>query len=214
LHCIVITSANPKEGKTTTTCNLAISFSQTEKKILLIDADMRRPTVHTTFGIPNTIGLNEHLFGKASIEDVIRKNVIPNLDIIPCGMTPPNPSEILGSKRMKEFIAQMKERYDLILFDTPPILAVTDAAILATEADGVVLVAAAGQTQMPGLERVAEFLTGIGVKLLGVVLNKFDARHAYGAYSSSYQYGYYGYESGYYREDGKKKSRKSKLSTR
>jgi Mrp family chromosome partitioning ATPase len=100
-----------------------------------------------------------------------------------------------------------------VLFDTPPILAVTDAAILATEVDGVVLVAAAGQTQMAGLERVAEFLGGIGVKMLGVVLNKFDARHAYGAYYSSYHYGYYGYESGYYREDGVKKKKKKALET-
>jgi capsular exopolysaccharide synthesis family protein len=210
LHCIVVTSANPQEGKTTTTCNLAISFSQTERKVLLIDADMRRAAVHTAFGIPNTIGLNEHLFGKSTVDEVIRKNVLTNLDIVTCGMTPPNPSEILGSKRMKEFIIQMKERYDLVLFDSPPLLAVTDAAILATEADGVLLVASAGETQMAGVERVAEFLSGIGVNLLGVVLNKFDARQAYGGYHSSEHYGYYGYKSGYYREDGASTKKKAK----
>jgi capsular exopolysaccharide synthesis family protein len=213
LRCIIVTSANPKEGKTTTTCNLAISYAQTDKKVLLIDADMRLARVHTTFGIPNTIGLNEYMFGKATADEVIYKNVLPNLDIVTRGMRPPNPAEILGSKRMKDFIAHMKERYDIVLIDTPPLLAVTDAAILATEADGVIVVVAAGETQMPGLERAADFLSGIGVKMLGVILNKFDARQAYGGYYSDSHYGYYGYESGYYREDGaapnKKKSRKS-----
>jgi tyrosine-protein kinase Etk/Wzc len=214
LHCMVVTSANPKEGKTTTTCNLAISFAQTEMKVLLVDADMRRPTVHTVFGLPNLGGLNEHLFGKASVDQVTRKGVLPNLDIITCGMTPPNPAELLGSKRMKEFIAQMQERYDLVIFDSPPILAVTDAGTLGAEANGVLLVVAAGQTQMAGLDRAADYILSLGVKLLGVVLNKFDPRRAYGAYYSSHHYGYYGYESGYYGEDGKKKARadsKSKI---
>jgi capsular exopolysaccharide synthesis family protein len=207
-RCIVVTSANPKEGKTTTTCNLAISFAQTETRVLLVDADMRHPSVHNIFGIPCTRGINEHLIGTATIDEVVLKNVIPNLDILPCGMTPPNPAEILGSKRMKEFIGQMRKCYDLILFDTSPLLAVTDAAALASEANGVILVAAAGQTQMADLERVSEFLTGIGVKILGIVLNKFNARHAYGRYSSSSHYGYYGYESGYYGKDGSKKKKK------
>jgi capsular exopolysaccharide synthesis family protein len=208
LRCIIVTSANPKEGKTTTTCNLAISFAQTEKKVLLIDADMRLARVHTAFGIPNAMGLNEHLFGKASADEVIRKNVLPNLDIITRGMRPPNPAEILGSKRMKVFIAQMKERYDVVLFDTPPLLAVTDAAVLATEADGVVVVVAAGETQMAGLERAADFLSGIGVKMLGVVLNKFDARQAYGGYYSNSHYGYYGYESNYFSDQQGTKKKK------
>ncbi len=206
LRCFVVTSANPKEGKTTTTCNTAISFAQAEMKILLIDGDMRRPTVHTVFGLPNTVGINELLFGRAPAEQVIRKNVVPNLDIITCGAIPPNPAEILGSKRMKEFIAQMKERYDVVIFDSPPILAVTDAAVLAAGTNGVVLVAAAAETQRAGLERASEFLGSVGVRTLGVVLNKFDPRRAYGSYYSTHHYGYYGYESGYYGEDGAKKS--------
>jgi capsular exopolysaccharide synthesis family protein len=197
IHCLVFTSCNPKEGKTTTICNLAISLAQTEKKVLLVDADMRRCSVHTMFGIRNVAGLNEHLFGKVSVDDVIQREVLPHLDVLPCGMIPPNPAEILGSKRMKDFIAQMKHRYDIVLFDAPPLLAVTDAAVLATEADGVVLVASAGETHAAGLQRISEFLGRVTVKLLGVVLNRFDARRAYGdAYSSyaNYHYGYYGYE--------------------
>lgn len=215
LRCFAVTSANPKEGKTTTVCNMAISFSQTEKKVLLVDGDMRRPSIHTTFGIPNMFGINDYLFGRATAEQVIRKNLVANLDIITCGTLPPNPAEILGSRRMKEFIAQMKECYDLVIFDTPPILAVTDAGVLASGTNGVLLVAAAGQTQKAGLERAAEFLTSVGVDILGVVLNKFDPRQTYGTYYSNYRYGYYGYESGYFGEDGSKKSKsnsKSKIS--
>ncbi|HEY6952099.1 MAG TPA: polysaccharide biosynthesis tyrosine autokinase, partial [Bacteroidota bacterium] len=209
LRCIVSTSANPKEGKTTTVANLAVSFSQGEQRVLLVDADMRRATVHQIFGLRNSVGLNDYLFGKATADDVIQKNVLPNLDIITCGTVPPNPSEILGSKRMKEFIAQMRQRYEMVLFDSPPLLAVTDAAVLGTEVDGVLLVASAGETRANGLERVAEFLAGIGVKTLGVVLNKFDVREAYGGYYSSYHYGYYGYESGYYRKDGEEPKKRS-----
>jgi capsular exopolysaccharide synthesis family protein len=212
LHSIVVTSCNAKEGKTTTTANLAICFSQTERKVLLVDADMRRATMHTLFGLRNLYGLNEHLFGKATADEVIQKDVLPNLDVLTCGMLPPNPAEILGSKRMKEFIAQMKQRYDIVLFDAPPLLAVTDAAVLATEADGVLLVASAGETHAAGLERIAEFLNSVGVKMLGVVLNRFDARKAYGnSYTTyaSYHYGYYGYELGYHRKNGESKVKKS-----
>lgn len=209
LRCIVITSVNPAEGKTTTIANLAISFSQAEKKVLLVDADMRRSKIHTLFGLKNSVGLNEHLFGKASVDEVIQKDVLPNLDIITCGKIPPNPSEILGSKKMKEFIGEMKQRYDLVLFDSPPLLVVTDAAILATEADGVMLVASAGSARANGLQRIAEFLSGINVKIVGVVLNNFDVREAYGGYYSSSHYGYYGYESGYYHKDVEEESKKS-----
>ncbi|HLP15725.1 MAG TPA: polysaccharide biosynthesis tyrosine autokinase [Bacteroidota bacterium] len=211
LHSIVVTSCNPKEGKTTTTANLAVCFSQTERKVLLVDADMRRASVHTLFGLRNLYGLNEHLFGKATVDEVIQKEVLPNLDILTCGMLPPNPAEILGSKRMKDFIGQMKQRYDIVLFDAPPLLAVTDAAVLATEADGVLLVASAGETHAAGLERIAEFLDSVGVKMLGVVLNRFDAKKAYGnSYSTyaSYHYGYYGYELGYHRKNGEVKVKK------
>ncbi|MGD1046133.1 MAG: polysaccharide biosynthesis tyrosine autokinase [Bacteroidota bacterium] len=211
LRCIVITSVNPEEGKTTTIANLAISFSQADKKVLLIDADMRRSKIHTVFGLKNSVGLTEHLFGRASADEVIQKDVLPNLDIITCGIIPPNPSEILGSTKMKEFIVEMKQRYNIILCDSPPLLVVTDAAVLATETDGVLLVASAGSTRANGLEQVMEFLSTINVKILGVVLNNFDMAEAYGGYYSSYHYGYYGYESGYYHKDVEEESKKSFL---
>jgi tyrosine-protein kinase Etk/Wzc len=209
LRSLVVTSANPREGKTTTVANLAISFAQADKKVVLVDGDLRRPGVHTEFGFKRTPGLSDYLFSKATQAEVINANVLPNLDIIVAGTNCPNPAEVLGSNRMKELIAQLKQRYDLVFFDSPPLLAVTDASVLATETDGVVFVVSAGTTRVPELEHVRDFLVGMDVKMMGVVLNKFDIRDVYGSYYSSYHYGYYGYETGYYHKDGKKKSRKA-----
>jgi len=205
VRCFVVTSANPNEGKTTTVCNLAVSLAQAEKKVLLVNADLRRSMVQHLFGLKNEIGLTNLLTGSASLEEVLHRQVLPNLDIINSGSVPHNPSEILGSKKMKEFIRLMKEKYDMILFDTPPLLAVTDAAALATETDGVLIVASAGMTKANDLKSVAEFLLNIGVNMFGVVLNNFDIRNGRSRYSSSYQYGYYGYESGYYHSNEKKR---------
>ncbi len=201
VRSIVITSANPKEGKTTTVCNLAVSMAQAEKKVLLVNADLRCPMVQSLFGLKNEIGLTNLLADSADLEEVIQRQVLPNLDIINSGPAPHNPSEILGSKKMKEFIKVMKEKYDMIFFDTPPLLAVTDAAALARETDGVVIVASAGITKANALKPVVEFLLSIGVKIFGVVLNNYDIRGSYGRYSSGYHYGYYAYESGYYLND-------------
>jgi capsular exopolysaccharide synthesis family protein len=208
LRCFVVTSANPREGKSITAANVAISFSQSEKKVLLVDTDMRRPAIHTRFGLKNTPGLNDYVFGKATVDEVIKTGLVPNLDIIVSGTNSPVSPEILGSKKMKEFIAQMRQRYDLVIFDSPPLLAVTDAAVLARETDGALLVAAARTTTSDALKHCAEYLAGIGVKLLGVIVNKFDIRDDSGSYYASYHYGYYGYKSGYYGNDIQTKSRK------
>jgi capsular exopolysaccharide synthesis family protein len=191
---LVVTSANPKEGKTTTVANLAITFSQSEQRVLLVDADMRRPRIHTLFQLENSVGLTEFLLRKAYIDDVVRKEVLPGLDIVTRGAAVPQPSQLLGSDAMKEFLVMAKERYDIVLFDSAPLVAVTDAAMLGRWADGVILVASAGEAQGAALKSIAEFLSRIGVRLLGVVLTKFDIRKVYGGYSSSYHYGYYGYE--------------------
>jgi len=198
LKSIMITSANPREGKSTTVSNLAIAFAQTEKKVLLVDADMRRPVLHTLFCLPEDPGLTDLLFGKSVFEEVVQKDVHKNLDIVGCGTVPPNPAEILGSRKMQEFVDQINQIYDVVLFDAPPLLAVTDAAVLATGVDGAILVVSAGKTRAPAIERVLEFITGVGGKVLGVVLNNFDIRKAYGGYYGSYRYGYYGYGYGYY----------------
>ena len=204
LECLVVTSANALEGKTTTIANLAISYSQAETKVLLVDADLRRPGIHTAFGLQKSPGLTDYLYGEATLEEVIKTNIVPNLDVIASGTYCRNPAKALGSQKMKNFIAEMKERYDMVFFDSPPILAVTDVMILAPETDGVLLVVAAGKTRSPELVHAAELLGGLRVKKMGVVLNKYDFRKARGSTDASYHFGYYGYESGYYRRNAKK----------
>jgi capsular exopolysaccharide synthesis family protein len=140
----------------------------------------------------------------------VNKNVVENLDVLCCGTTPPNPAELLGSKRMQEFVKQMTARYDLVLFDSPPLLAVTDAAVLSTVVDGAILVVSAGSTRTAAIHRAKEFLTTVGGKLLGCVLNNFDVKKAYGGYYGSYSYGYYGYGYGYYHTNGNGKSRRKR----
>ena len=208
-RCIMVTSANPGEGKTTTACNLAISLAQAGKKVLLVNADLRRPVIHELFGLVNEKGLAGFLSGHASLEDVRQRGVIENLDIVASGELPDNPSELLGSEAMKEFIRSMKQEYDIVLADAPPLLAVTDAAVLAKEADGVVLVAFAGTTRVNAILSAVELLRNFDAKMLGVVLNNFDIRASFGSYAYGHPNGYYGYESGYYGSNGKKKSKNS-----
>jgi capsular exopolysaccharide synthesis family protein len=203
---------NPGDGKTTTVCNLAISLAQDEKKVLLVNADLRNPMIHYMFGLNNENGLAGLLSGTATFDGVLQRQVLENLDIIASRELPRNPSELLGSKKMKEYIELMKEKYDFVLFDTPPLMAVTDATVLAAEMDAVLFVASAGVTKATDLKSAAEFLLDIGVNLPGVILNNFDRRDAYSRHSSGYLYGYYGYESGYYGGNEKKKrSTKSRI---
>ncbi|MBI5473515.1 MAG: CpsD/CapB family tyrosine-protein kinase [Ignavibacteriae bacterium] len=213
LKSFLVTSANPSEGKSTTIANLAIAFAQAEKRVLLVDADMRRPTLHTRFGLSKNPGVTDLFVGTATFEEVVNKDVVDNMDVLCCGTTPPNPAELLGSKRMQEFIQQMSIKYDLLLFDSPPLLAVTDAAVLSTGVDGAILVVSAGATRAAAIQRASEFLTGVGGKLLGVVLNNFDVKKAYGGYYGSYRYGYYGYGYGYYHStsgNGEKQKRRKR----
>jgi tyrosine-protein kinase Etk/Wzc len=210
LQSFLVTSANPSEGKSTTIANLAVAFAQAEKRVLLVDADMRRPTLHSAFGLSKNPGMTDLFVGTSPLEDIVNKNVVENLDVLCCGTTPPNPAELLGSKRMQEFVKQMTARYDLVLFDSPPLLAVTDAAVLSTVVDGAILVVSAGLTRAAAIHRAKEFLTTVGGKLLGCVLNNFDVKKAYGGYYGSYSYGYYGYGYGYYHTNGNGKSRRKR----
>jgi capsular exopolysaccharide synthesis family protein len=195
LKSVMVTSANPSEGKSTTVANLAIIFSQAGKKVLLVDADVHRPILHKFFDRPRYPGLSEYILGKSTYDEVVQKDILDNLDIICCGTKPPNPAELPGSKNMKALIKLAMGVYDVVLLDSPPVLSATGASILAKAVDGTVLVVSYDNTRAPDIESAMESLVSVGATVLGVLLNNFDARKAYGGYapSSSYGYGYAGY---------------------
>ncbi|MBP1915432.1 capsular exopolysaccharide synthesis family protein [Lederbergia galactosidilyticus] len=185
IRTLMVTSSGPAEGKSTTTANLAVVFAQQGKKVLIVDADMRKPTVHYTFGVTNTIGLTNVLTRQATLEDAARSTDVENLHVLSSGPIPPNPAELLGSKGMQLFFEKGKELYDMVIFDTPPVLAVTDAQILANKCDGTVLVVASGKTELESAQKTKELLAAAQAKLLGVVLNnkkmeKTDYYYYYG----------------------------------
>lgn len=184
LETILITSAGPSEGKSSTAANLAIVFAQQEKKVLLIDADMRKPTVHYTFRIDNRRGLSSVLIGDIVLSDATVKTDVENLNILSAGPIPPNPSELLSSKAMSQLIEEAKHYYDLIIFDTPPVLAVTDAQLLANGVDGSLLVVRSKKTDQEAAVKAKELLLPAKSKLLGVVLNDREL--------TKNQYYYYG----------------------
>jgi capsular exopolysaccharide synthesis family protein len=189
---LLVTSAGPGEGKSTTAANLAIAFSQMGSKTVILDTDFRRPILHSIFGAKQDPGVTNHLADDAALEGIIRKTPVENLDLITCGTIPPNPSELLATEKMKGFVGELKERYQRILFDTPPIIAVTDAVVLSMLLDGVVLVASAGQTSQQGLARAKSLLDNVDAKVLGVVLNKTDVKSAFASYHYYYHYHYSG----------------------
>lgn len=175
LKTIVITSSEPGEGKTITSGNLALSLVQDGKRVILIDCDLRRPNIHRSFKVSNKHGLSELLIGKTSLEEV-KMTITKNLDVVTSGNLPPNPSEMIGSKSMEELIDNLKDYYDYIILDTPPVLAVTDAQILTTKADGTILVVRAGKTKKDNVISAKNLLNKVGVKLIGVVLNGTEIR--------------------------------------
>lgn len=199
---ILVTSSNPSEGKSTTASNLAASIAATGSKVLLIDADMRRPQLYKIFLAEYHKGLSNLLAGNLPLESVIQKTQIENLDIITSGPIPPNPAEILGSAKMKNFLKQVTAEYDMVLIDSPPVNTVADASILSSYVDGVILVIAAGETEREAVIVAKNQLEKVNAKILGAVLNKVE-QHAGGYY---YYYYYYG-------EDNKKikKNRKKRL---
>lgn len=195
---IMITSANPSEGKTVTALNLAVTMAQAGRRTLYIDADLRRPEGHRLMGTPRDPGLVDLLFDSVpeSIEQ-FTTNVDSYLYMLPAGRDVPNPAEVLGSRKMQKFLAHWRQEFDVVVVDTPPILVVSDALIMASLCDTVVLVCAAGDTNWQAIERSTESLQGVGTEILGVMLNRFDLKAAYGGYKYGYGYGY-GYEYSYY----------------
>lgn len=210
LKSVLVTSAGPREGKSTTSSNLAVAFAQAGQKCLLVDADLRRPVAHNLFGVPREPGLSEVVAGLADIGSCIRKTRIEGLDLLPCGFIPHNPSELLGSRRMSELLAELEGMYDMIVVDSPPVAVVTDALVLSAEVDGVLLVVGAKlgnkkvvQTALSKLSRAAGYVTG-------AVLNGFDPLRMYTSYGY-YTYRYYYY----YSSDGaRRKSRGNRRSDR
>jgi len=185
LQTIIVTSSGPGEGKSTNTANLAVVFAQQGKRVLLIDADLRKPTVHYTFRTENHVGLSNVLTRQLTLEEAISTTAQEKLWVLSSGPIPPNPSELLGSKNMQVLLEQAKEEYDVIVIDTPPVLAVTDAQILANLADGVVLVVSSGKTERDSAKKAKELLESAQAKILGVVLNNKKAEE-------SHYYYYYG----------------------
>ena len=201
---IMVTSSGPQEGKTITSSNLAITMAQSGNKVVLLDCDLRRPRVNKLFGISRNRGVTNLLVEKTDLKLTVFNTSIPNLHVIPSGPIPPNPSEILGSKRMEELIEVLRKNFTRIIIDTPPITAVTDAALLGKLSDGVVLVVRANRTVRDMAKTGLEQLTAVGAKLLGVVLNGVGmGRGSYYYYQYYYYYGDEGYQD-------KKSSRKKK----
>ena len=193
---LLITSAARGEGKTTTVVNLSITLALSGLRVLIVDTDMRLPRVHKAFGLPSgPDGISKAIVGDAEVLDMVRETGVPNLYVLPCGAIPPNPAELLHAARFKAIVAKLAEEFDRVIFDSPPVGAVTDASILARHTQGTVLVAEGGRTTKDALRRARGFLTGSGVNVLGCILNDLDM-------SSPTSYGYYyysryGYYSGY-----------------
>lgn len=185
LRSVMVTSSGPSEGKSTTASNMAVVFSQQGKKVLFVDADLRKPTAHYTFQQENFKGLTTVLTKQSELFETIKATRIANLDILTSGPIPPNPAELLSSRAMEELLAAAFKEYDMVVFDTPPVLAVTDAQVLANQCDGTILVVASGSTDKDSAVKAKELLEAAKAKLLGVVLNRKKQK------DSSYYY-YYG----------------------
>jgi succinoglycan biosynthesis transport protein ExoP len=200
LKTIVFTSPEPNDGKTSTACNFAIAMAQAEKSVLLVDCDLRKPRIHRYFGIHNDIGLTNALSRIDADERPLlnyTKKIpeIKNLSIITAGFIPPNPTELLSSRKFQELINQIKDFFDMVIIDTPPSAQLSDASLVGKISDGVLLVVASGETDIQAAMNAKKALVNVGAKILGVVLTKIDQK------SGSY-YRYY-YSNKYYYEEEK-----------
>ncbi|GHH98672.1 CpsD/CapB family tyrosine-protein kinase [Neobacillus kokaensis] len=176
IRTIMVTSSGPAEGKSTTVANLAVTFAQLGKKVLLVDADLRKPTVHHTFATENLFGFTSVLTRQRPLVKAVVESDEQNLFILPSGPIPPNPAELLSSKSMDQFMDEAKDLFDYILFDTPPLLAVADPQILANKCDGTILVVFSEKTEIELAKKGKELLETAQSKLLGVVLNAKEAK--------------------------------------
>ena len=195
---LLVTSPSPLEGKTTTAINIATVMAQSSRRVLILEADMRRPRLHKAFGEEPVAGISDVLLDGTDVMDVLRETGVEGLQYIPCGRIPENPSELLHTKRFKETLQRLSEVFDRIIIDSPPVIAVADALVLAQYVEGVVVVTREGKTRKPLLKRTRELLEGINAPIVGTVLNNVNlGQRRYGTY---YYYYYQGY--GQYRDEG------------
>lgn len=187
IKTLAITSSGPGEGKSTTAANLAVVLAQNGHKTILVDCDQRKSKIHKIFKISNQVGISDLLVGNIELNDAVKSISIKNLFIMTSGTKPPNPSELLGSKKMYELLEKLKEVFEYIILDTPPILSVTDAQVLAGHSDGCILVVASGETARDSAVKAKELLQKVGAKILGVVLNKLPINQK-GHYRYYYNY--------------------------
>jgi succinoglycan biosynthesis transport protein ExoP len=188
LKTIVVSSANPREGKTTTTIYLGTTMAQSGQRVLLIDTDMRRPRLHASMGVSRQVGLTNLIVGDHSYEDVIKTTDIPNLFVLPCGPLPPNPAELIMSQRFQVVLEELAQRFDRIILDSPPVQVVTDAVVLAKKADGVIFVIKAGKTLRDEIKRASREVRAVNGVIVGVIVNAIEPDSR-----SGYYYSYYGY---------------------
>lgn len=188
LKTLVVSSASPREGKTTSVIYLGTTIAQSGQRVLLIDTDMRRPRLHASTGVARNSGLSNLILGDDNYDEVIRKTDIPNLFVLPCGPLPPNPAELLMTKRFQVVLEELGKRFDRILLDSPPLQAVTDAVVLAKQVDGAILVVRAGKTEREEIRRSAKQMRNVDANIFGVIVNELDS-----ADRGAYYYSYYGY---------------------
>lgn len=197
VRIVLVTSVKKGEGKSITISNLAVVAAESDRRVLVIDADLRRPVLHTIFGQPREPGVMDVVNG-GKLSGVVCGNVVPNLHLVCSGANPSNPSAVIGSAALRDLLTSVNKDYDLVLVDSPPIFAVNDALILAAIVDGIILVTSAGETTRTELEEGIDALGEMRTKLLGVVLNKFDLGKTHAAVPGGYGYGYGQYGNGYY----------------
>jgi len=204
---MLMTSTTSKEGKSTTAVNLAVTLAQMGSRVILIDSDLRRPSLHNFFSMDKTYGVTNVLIGSLSFDDVIKHTEVENLDVITSGDIPPNPAELVSSENMKKFIETARSRYDYVILDSPPVIAVTDAAVLSTRVDGTILVVSSGTVSRREVQRAVTLLQNVAAPILGVVVNSLDIKKIYGSYYYYFHYYQYYY---YYGSDPSKRGKKRK----
>lgn len=191
---MLVTSSGPQEGKSTTAINIGITMAQSGNRVLIVDTDMRRPRIHKAFGVPNDVGVSSLVVGEGKLDDALKTTEVPGLFVLPCGPIPPNPAELLHTKAFGDLLSQLGERFDRVILDSPPVGAVADAIVLATQVDGTVVVLKAGQTNREMARRTVRSLLDVKCRIFGAVLNDVDLeRSKYGDYYYGYAYRYYGY---------------------